>query len=757
MVRPLAVINFTFFAAAAVVLILGTASAAILIPLAVLGFFISLKSRKLRKSGYMTAICAAAIVSVIWVLLFTSAYVEPTEKLYGQKAYITGELCELPYKQNGKYYYKINTSRIEANDCIQNTTVLLSYSKKLDAEPFDTIYAAAELYTPEHDSYYYYNISRRNYLSGYIDRNETIRIYHNEGNKPLYYYALITRRKMLETIDRFLPEREASITGAILLGDKTALSSEDKEGFRTAGISHIIVVSGFHLAVITEIMVSLLSMLFFGRKRTAAFVSTVFVFMYMAVAGFTPSVVRAGIMQIILLFGKSMIRSNDSLTSLSIAAAILCFLNPYTALDIGFILSFSATLGISLWNEKMFIKVDRHFYPVYKKTEGIKKKLKKPFDTVLVMITVPLSASALTIPVVLIFFKTFSPYGIITNILVSPAVTLLIFISLFMVLTGMTGYLSLIAGLLSIPCKWLIAYILSVVEVVTNLPFSQMVLSTEFVPWCISISLVMLTFMFIIWKGKRYTLVILCIVMLISNFCAGAAFERIVKSGSVKVSVLDCGSGLTMMMSTDRDVLVLSCGGDSRKGSMIKGYLDKMGTEQIRYMLMLDKYNRCTRYAGYLLENYDVYRLHVYDEEGYSAERRLPMQNSREIFYSSSKESEIVTVRYNACDILVYKTKGCSCFYFKLANTSFLVCEGGTDCEKVPEEWHKPDYFIEGGTLENAKLIKSENIIISGYEGITNTGAVSDNTVYISGNGNYYLRVYGDNRIKKGREGYWLN
>ena len=267
----------------------------------------------------------------------------------------------------------------------------------------------------------------------------------------------------------------------------------------------------------------------------------------------------------------------------------------------------------------------------------------------------------------------------------------------------------------------------------------------------------MLTFMFIIWKGKRYTLVILCIVMLISNFCAGAAFERIVKSGSVKVSVLDCGSGLTMMMSTDRDVLVLSCGGDSRKGSMIKGYLDKMGTEQIRYMLMLDKYNRCTRYAGYLLENYDVYRLHVYDEEGYSAERRLPMQNSREIFYSSSKESEIVTVRYNACDILVYKTKGCSCFYFKLANTSFLVCEGGTDCEKVPEEWHKPDYFIEGGTLENAKLIKSENIIISGYEGITNTGAVSDNTVYISGNGNYYLRVYGDNRIKKGREGYWLN
>ena len=49
MVRPLAVINFTFFAAAAVVLILGTASAAILIPLSVLGFFISLKSRKLRK------------------------------------------------------------------------------------------------------------------------------------------------------------------------------------------------------------------------------------------------------------------------------------------------------------------------------------------------------------------------------------------------------------------------------------------------------------------------------------------------------------------------------------------------------------------------------------------------------------------------------------------------------------------------------------------------------------------------------------
>lgn len=757
MVRPLAVVNYTFFAAIVVVLIFGISSVNLIIPVAVICLSISLKSKKLRKAGYMTAICITSVIAVIWVTCFTWVYVDPTDKLGGTDAYITGELCDNPYKQNGRYYYKLNTERIEAEDCIQNTTVLISSEKELNVQPYDTIYAAVTFYPRERDSYYYYNISRRNFVSGTIKSEENIRIYHNEGNKPLYYYALKIRQKMISTINELLPEYEASVVSAVLLGDKFTLQQEDIKNFRTSGISHVIVVSGFHLAVITEIMVRLFTVLCFGRKRAATFISVAFVFLYMAVAGFTPSVVRAGIMQIVVLFGKTMIWSDDPITSLSIASMIICFINPYTALDIGFLLSFSATLGICLWSPKMFTAVQRRFYPLNKKPEGFMKKIKKPFEAFIALITVTLSASVFTLPVIMIVFRTVSLYGVITNTLVSPVVSLLIISSLIMVLLGM-GILRVLAVPAAALNIWLVRYITAVAQTVAGLPFSRMLMSSEFVPYCIAVSMVMLTFTIIIWKGKKHILIFVCILMIIGNFCAGAAFERIIKSGSVKISVLDCGSGTSMILSDDKDVMVLSCGGDSGKGSKLKNYLDYIGTDKISYMLMLDMKNSSTRYSGYLLDNFDVCTLHVYDEEKYSPQRRFSMQSSREIIYSDSTDKKVVNVKNDVADIQIYKTKKCSCLYFGINDTYFLMCGNGTDCIEIPSDWQDADYLIDGGDLKNADVLKIKNVIISGTEDdIQNLSNYTENIICISGKGNYYLRIYPDNTLIKGREGYWLN
>ena len=72
----------------------------------------------------------------------------------------------------------------------------------------------------------------------------------------------------------------------------------------------------------------------------------VFVMIYMALTGFTSSVIRSGIMMIIYLIGKEFFYESDSLNSLGIAALFMCLPNPYASGDIGMILSFSATLGI---------------------------------------------------------------------------------------------------------------------------------------------------------------------------------------------------------------------------------------------------------------------------------------------------------------------------------------------------------------------------------------------------------------------------
>lgn len=81
----------------------------------------------------------------------------------------------------------------------------------------------------------------------------------------------------------------------------------------------------------------------------------------MAVTGFAHSVVRAGIMMIIVSFASSNLRIADSLNNLGFAAIVLTAFNPYAVADIGMLLSFSATTGIILWSRPIERSVLRFF------------------------------------------------------------------------------------------------------------------------------------------------------------------------------------------------------------------------------------------------------------------------------------------------------------------------------------------------------------------------------------------------------------
>ena len=70
-----------------------------------------------------------------------------------------------------------------------------------------------------------------------------------------------------------------------------------------------------------------------------------FVLFFMGLAGFSPSVTRAGIMMLLYLGGFLLRREPDSLNSLGLAALVILFANPFAAADLGMLLSFSATAG----------------------------------------------------------------------------------------------------------------------------------------------------------------------------------------------------------------------------------------------------------------------------------------------------------------------------------------------------------------------------------------------------------------------------
>lgn len=135
----------------------------------------------------------------------------------------------------------------------------------------------------------------------------------------------------------------AATARAIMLGDGDALPEDVYDNFRMAGLSHILAVSGLHVSFMALLMGWLLRPVL-GWLR--AFITAIMLAMYCALAGFTPSVMRAAIMGMVALCAQRAGLLYDAPSSLGIAAVLIVILRPGAALDTGFALSFGSVLSI---------------------------------------------------------------------------------------------------------------------------------------------------------------------------------------------------------------------------------------------------------------------------------------------------------------------------------------------------------------------------------------------------------------------------
>lgn len=140
------------------------------------------------------------------------------------------------------------------------------------------------------------------------------------------------------------------LLAALLLGEKSYLPTGTKLDFSRIGISHVLALSGMHLAILALGFSRLLAFFKIGKK-SSTLITVIFTFLYMAVTGFSVSVVRAGIMLIISSLLYIFAHSKDSLTSLFISVSLICLIEPYSIFDLSLWLSAFATLGIVVMSE----------------------------------------------------------------------------------------------------------------------------------------------------------------------------------------------------------------------------------------------------------------------------------------------------------------------------------------------------------------------------------------------------------------------
>ncbi len=234
--------------------------------------------------------------------------------------------------------------------------------------------------------------------------------------------VLIARDWFADRIDSLIPEKENKLGKSYLLGMKSGLSEDFTEYLRVVGLTHIVVASGAHLSILVEIARKI-----FGKLSRFAglFFSLLFVLFFMAMVGWTPSIMRAGIMAILTLITWYVGRKMAPLRMIITVMAITLLIKPSFLLNIGWLLSFASYAGIMLVGPEL----NKFFY-------GSKKP---GFIGSTVLTTV--AATIMTLPVTLYFFGAVSLISVFANLLILPT------LSWAMGLTFLAGVVAGIPGI----------------------------------------------------------------------------------------------------------------------------------------------------------------------------------------------------------------------------------------------------------------------------------------------------------------------
>jgi competence protein ComEC len=236
----------------------------------------------------------------------------------------------------------------------------------------------------------------------------------NEGS-PIYRAIYAIKDRARATIQRALPDPQAALLTGILLGDDSGLPPELEEQFRTTGMTHIIAISGFNIAILTGLLLAA-SRPLFGLRWSAWFV-LLGIALYTVLVGADAAVVRAAIMGALFVIATRLLgRPTFAPAGLFTAALVMTLVNPFIPWDVGFQLSFVATLGLMLyvgpWSQWTQNNLRRFADP------ETASRLTRSISEV---ILATMAAMLLTLPLILYHFERLSLISPIANLFILPA------------------------------------------------------------------------------------------------------------------------------------------------------------------------------------------------------------------------------------------------------------------------------------------------------------------------------------------------
>ena len=401
----------------------------------------------LRKCKMVVASGLIVIMGV--VCLATVKEIENLRNFAGKEVTANIIFTETDFKSSA--YYR-NRCEIIGDSVLPEGTKLTLWHEPEDVNSGFIFKAKISLEEID-DDYKAMNYGEGIYLSGNIKTLEKTERY-DIGERAVNS----VRRYIKRTLFGGMSFDSAATMSAVVLGDKGYISDEFYNNVKASGVAHVMVVSGMHLGVLVMLALNIIEKFIYNPKLRALIMYLV-VIMMASVCGFTMSILRAGITYIIMGVGLLFNRYYTPENALGCAVVLILLSSPFAVFSVSFLLSVLSTFGILAVALPVCKYIDT-------KWVGIPKFIR----SVLNLSVISLSALGLTLPVVIYVFGYVSVVAVVTNLLISFAVTLALCVTVVALAVSLLfpniGKLILSVG------ELIVRYVNFVINFMGSLPFA---------------------------------------------------------------------------------------------------------------------------------------------------------------------------------------------------------------------------------------------------------------------------------------------
>ncbi len=388
-------------------------------------------------------------------------------------------------------------------------------------------------------------------------------------------YALLSLFDRIKTKARFavtsvLSGEEGLLAAAIVTGDKSLIPTEMKLEFQRAGVSHILVVSGLHVTFMLSTVYLFLEKTKLHRYAIL-FLTTTLAVALVTLYGFTPSVIRACVMAVIVFGGKAFYRKPDSITSLVFAGLVIVLFDLGAVLDPSFLLSFGCCFAILV----VYPFISKRVFA--KKASGVRRAVEGLFKSVLLTLSVSLTL----LPICVLLSMPTSLVAPFTNLLIVWTVPLELGFTLLLVLSSFLG-LSPLAYLFGLGSGVVSKYIIAVSRFSAGFSFASVSLHDSFLKLWILFAVLIIVVYLAFGKRERLKVVASCACAVL----LAGILSKYIATANKPVLTLYRGSCAVATQGGESALIIYDIKSDEIEH--LRSFLDYRLTPEPKYVIILN-------------------------------------------------------------------------------------------------------------------------------------------------------------------------